>query len=338
MATSLTCAIIFSGAAFSTSDSPVPLPEVKEGGPISSPTVSPQEITQPLGEDWWVIEKDDWKGKKLGENIVPEEAICDSAELPEVSFPDCVVIPEIEESVGEVAEITATFSTTLASKSLYPQERVYKTRVKKSGSFTEWSKPLKLKATMKKVRSRLRAWGGPARFAKLQRNISWSNWLSIKKASAIYRDRLASRESGTVWYIESRQNKNINATVIKSKDIIYDTEGTLAIDRIITALRYNFDNWSVWGIFACRSIAGTYTWSQHAYANAVDFGASSSKMREMAYWLARHPRLPVSQIIYSRMSWTPSGGWRYYGGINPHYDHVHVSGSPYITGTPSCAR
>ena len=65
------------------------------------------------------------------------------------------------------------------------------------------------------------------------------------------------------------------------------------------------------GIYNYRKIAGTNTWSEHAWANAVDFGVPS-----MAYgdtvkrWLANQTgRFNIDNLL-----------WR----VEGHYDHIHV--------------
>jgi hypothetical protein len=78
-----------------------------------------------------------------------------------------------------------------------------------------------------------------------------------------------------------------------------------------------------WGVFACRFIHGTTTWSQHAWGNAVDWHASTELMDRIAAFCRSDEMRPyVSQVL-----------WR----VPDHYDHVHVSGRPLRTGTPPCA-
>ncbi len=107
------------------------------------------------------------------------------------------------------------------------------------------------------------------------------------------------------------------------------------------------------GVFNCRRIAGSSTWSQHAWGNAVDLfprppsSDDDLQRREIAHWIVWqathktrvnrwHP-LPVAEVIDhdARVIWTPSRGWHAYSGTTG--DHVHVSGSPLRTGTPPCA-
>ena len=106
-------------------------------------------------------------------------------------------------------------------------------------------------------------------------------------------------------------------------------------------------------VFSCRKIAGSSTWSQHAWGNAVDLfpkgdieahAAIRKAIANTVVWQATHrtvanrmQRLDVAEVINhdARTIWTPSGGWRTYSGSTG--DHVHVSGSPLKSGTPPCA-
>ena len=78
-----------------------------------------------------------------------------------------------------------------------------------------------------------------------------------------------------------------------------------------------------WGVYDCRFIAGTTTWSQHAWGNAEDYHGTTDAMDDLAAY-ARSPALRpyVSQVL-----------WR----VPDHFDHVHLSGRPLETGTPACA-
>lgn len=117
-----------------------------------------------------------------------------------------------------------------------------------------------------------------------------------------------------------------------------DTAGNDRIDRIHTALWHEFGNSIVsWGINVCRHIDWdpSKAWSQHAYANAEDVHGSVAVMDKVAHWLLRERNahnLPIGEEIL----------WRGHNLItgNPvydHYDHVHYSGAPLMTGTPACA-
>lgn len=123
-----------------------------------------------------------------------------------------------------------------------------------------------------------------------------------------------------------------------------NTPGTPAIDLVYAAV---FDNptWAdrgvvSWGIVNCRRIAGSQTWSQHAWGNGLDIHASFAVMTELASFLSDEAdagRLPIAQILFDSSVWTPREGWRHAVLSTPHTDHVHVSGAPMKEGTPPCA-
>ncbi len=105
-------------------------------------------------------------------------------------------------------------------------------------------------------------------------------------------------------------------------------------------------------VFSCRKIAGSDSYSQHAWGNAVDLfpkgpsGDDAKDRRIIAHtvvWQATHRtaanrgrKLAVAEVIDhdARTIWTPEKGWHDYAGSTG--DHVHVSGAPLRTGTPPC--
>jgi hypothetical protein len=76
------------------------------------------------------------------------------------------------------------------------------------------------------------------------------------------------------------------------------------------------------GVYNRRNIAGTNTWSQHAWGNAFDIGGNVAVLDQVYVWL-RNVRsagsLPVGTIL-----------WR----VKDHYDHIHVEAIPKQKGTP----
>ena len=106
------------------------------------------------------------------------------------------------------------------------------------------------------------------------------------------------------------------------------------------------------GVYNCRKIYGSTTWSQHAWGNSVDlfpnpednYGEACNRMAEAAVTQAtkrtlanRGRKAELAEVIdhQNMQMWTPSSGWRDYGGT--HGAHVHVTGSPKRTGEPPCA-
>lgn len=93
-----------------------------------------------------------------------------------------------------------------------------------------------------------------------------------------------------------------------------------------------------WGIFSCRSIAGTSSWSAHAWKKAIDLSGPRIIMALIARLAVRHHgTFKLVVVIYNRRIWTPGSGWRPYTGQCPHQRHVHVN-VDYPSGRPPCAK
>jgi hypothetical protein len=107
------------------------------------------------------------------------------------------------------------------------------------------------------------------------------------------------------------------------------------------------------GVYNCRRIAGSTTFSQHAWGNAVDLfpkggpenaDEACARIARAVVRQATHRtlanrgrKLAVAEVIDHQAGriWTPSRGWHAYSGTRG--PHVHVSGAPLRTGTPPCA-
>jgi len=108
------------------------------------------------------------------------------------------------------------------------------------------------------------------------------------------------------------------------------------------------DRISYGGVFSCRKIAGTDTWSQHAWGHAVDLFPTEPRFNDEIAKAAviqatkrtvanRGRKLELSNVIDHLNSriWTPGTGWHEYSGtVGP---HVHVQAAPIKTGKPACA-
>jgi peptidoglycan hydrolase-like protein with peptidoglycan-binding domain len=82
------------------------------------------------------------------------------------------------------------------------------------------------------------------------------------------------------------------------------------------------------GIYNCRTVRGGSTTSLHGEGRATDLGfpVSDPDGNQLLNRLLKAPgRLGIQCIIYERKIFSAvSPGGRYYGGVNPHYDHLHV--------------
>lgn len=111
-----------------------------------------------------------------------------------------------------------------------------------------------------------------------------------------------------------------------------DQPGTLAL------MRYMLDRYSYirdMGTYVCRDVAGTNTISQHACGRAGDLGIPTlsggapnlSLGNPVVQLLDQFAgELGIAELIYNRVIYddgSPDG--RLYGGVHPHYDHVHYT-------------
>lgn len=82
------------------------------------------------------------------------------------------------------------------------------------------------------------------------------------------------------------------------------------------------------GTYNRRKIAGSDTWSQHAWANAEDIGVGTLELGDLVYnWLAQNGKRLGLRRLGWRRRWAL---WR----VSGHYDHLHVEGRPKQTGVP----
>lgn len=87
------------------------------------------------------------------------------------------------------------------------------------------------------------------------------------------------------------------------------------------------------GVYNRRKIAGTNTWSQHAWANAWDIGPPKGEPYYNAPTLddvARHMRDLRSRGVLVNGAQIGTILWR----VRNHYDHIHIERAPKQRGTP----
>jgi len=85
------------------------------------------------------------------------------------------------------------------------------------------------------------------------------------------------------------------------------------------------------GIYNCRPVGGSSSWSLHAEGRAFDAGLLVSnpeekrKGDELFRWsIVNAANIGAQEIIWNHQIWTPSEGIHAYSGENPHTDHVHI--------------
>ncbi len=169
-------------------------------------------------------------------------------------------------------------------------------RIKKLGT-TEWSRVLTLKMALRKLNTKLLA-------APVATNIKPIGYAIMSEKSGF---------------------KIVVKKVDLNPAMVLDTIGTRSVDIIVGTAVLKFPTLKNLGIFNCRYIRGTTTWSQHAWGNAVDFGGSTELLDAVADYLntlKEKGYIPLGTLL-----------WR----VPDHYTHIHAEGLPKMTGTPPCA-
>lgn len=115
-----------------------------------------------------------------------------------------------------------------------------------------------------------------------------------------------------------------------------DTAGTAAIRQVKSYVFGTYSKAVNLGIYNCRKIKDSSSWSQHAWANGLDIGANgnSNYLNTIASDLlgkARGGKLPIAQILWQKTNLLSGGS------VYDHTDHIHISGDPMYSGTPPCA-
>ena len=100
------------------------------------------------------------------------------------------------------------------------------------------------------------------------------------------------------------------------------------------------------GVYNCRKIANSDSWSQHSWGHAIDFMCAGQNVEKIARNIIlqgtkrtianRGKRVPIERVIWGTRMWRYGIGEVPYGGV-PHVTHVHVDFRPNKTGTPPCA-
>jgi len=95
------------------------------------------------------------------------------------------------------------------------------------------------------------------------------------------------------------------------------------------------------GVFNCRKILGSDSWSQHAWGNALDIFGPRHTLARLAGWATGRfiSRVwKVQTVIWQKQIWSYDWHrWEPYDGV-AHTTHVHVDFRPRKTGVPPCAQ
>jgi hypothetical protein len=128
------------------------------------------------------------------------------------------------------------------------------------------------------------------------------------------------------------------------------------VETVYSLVEYVFPHRRLGGGFVCKQVAGSSTWSQHAYGKALDHTDADpdsypdERTPQEFDWSLRMARegydlFPVHHVIGTQdrqqeRQALASEGWivRDYPGSGTHTWHCHYSCGPRdMTGTPGCA-
>jgi len=213
-----------------------------------------------------------------------------------------------------------------------------KYQVGKFGS-QEFSRPIGLTLAMGRLRLKLSQQKGPYHVRESE---DWGPWRSLSETLKRVKTRIKGADIGTKLVIEPTRGNSYSIRKVEVSPPVMDTIGNERIDRIYTHVFRKYSFAQNWGIYACRRISGSTSYSQHAWANALDIGASTpEQLNIVAQELVRaqEPGGPLEGIVYTvivaNRLWRKGEGWLPYGGI--YHSHVHVDASPNYSGIPPCA-
>jgi hypothetical protein len=200
-------------------------------------------------------------------------------------------------------------------------------KAKDDAKIGDWFKPEGLGAVMEKVRKRSKRWKGPYvqgnTGAKEEFGAPRNDW---QEACKHFSDALKHNEVGDCRVMkDAPSSAKLLVRKVNIPDVNYPSVGT-ATDRvknIIKPLWDEFPQLSSWGIYNCRRIAGSTSFSEHAWADAIDLHAPSMSYGDQVNrWLnSNKGRFDITRVLWREAN---------------HYDHLHVDFDPDHSGTPPC--
>jgi Extensin-like protein C-terminus len=191
----------------------------------------------------------------------------------------------------------------------------------------DWLRAEGLGQTMERVRDRMKKQEGPWR--QRDRGEDWGPRRPYAEALDTYREALSRNKEGDIRMMtpEKPDGALIAARKIQIPDVKYPTisgNATPAAKAIVKPLWTEFPGLDYWGCYNCRRISGSSSWSQHAWADAIDVHAPSMAYGDQVYrWLmSNRGKFKLTRVL-----------WR----VPNHYDHLHIDFDPDRSGTPPCA-
>lgn len=191
----------------------------------------------------------------------------------------------------------------------------------------DWLRAEGLGQTMERVRDRMKKQTGPWR--QRDRGEDWGPRRTFQDAADTFKEACSNNKEGDIRLMtpDKPEGALIAARKIQIPDVKYpsiSSNATPLAKAIVRPLWDAFPSLDYWGCYNCRRIANSSTWSQHAWADALDVHAPSMTYGDQCYrWLMNNRgRFQLTRVL-----------WRVAG----HYDHLHIDFDPDRSGTPPCA-
>ena len=189
---------------------------------------------------------------------------------------------------------------------------------------------------------RLRVWTGGIVKADGTLRLSWDDnwtaedkWITSPDAYAMIRTRLEGAKPGIDAYLRGAGPKIIRIKAVEDLPEPPTWSGaSTQLSALLDDVWREFPGmWQNWGIHVCRKIAGSASWSQHSWDDAVDFGVGNDKQAGDAInaWLGRNEHKYGGYC--ERLWWLSNTG----DATTEHRDHIHLSLAPCHHGVPPCS-
>lgn len=177
-----------------------------------------------------------------------------------------------------------------------------------------------------------RSQGGPYEIKRRGRHETYGQDRKWRAHWRRLRTLLQGSDVGEGWYSRGRKGRTAMVKVVRRERRptpggggVTPSTGTPRVKEAYREVTAQFHVTNL-GIFNCRPIAGSSTWSEHSWSNAVDFGGSVSELDKVWRFLdSNRGRLGINWI-----------GWR--NDPNHYPGHLHVDFIPNHAGQrPPCA-
>jgi hypothetical protein len=183
-----------------------------------------------------------------------------------------------------------------------------------------WAPPIFDEAPLRRsIHARLRDLEGP--FTITEPGVGSGPPRPKGEATERFTNRLQTGHIGLHLQLRNKDDKGIHGRVAETEPTPANTSGSPGVDVVVGFLNATFPGrWEQWGIYSFRNIAGTNTYSDHAYVKrplwcgrAIDCHANTMATGDEIKKAALSEKAITSRLRYLL--------WR----VPNHYDHLHFS-------------